>query len=499
MAAANNSPAAAAASPWSSFKGIGHSLKKFFFLSPADEVIAYRKILFIALEAGQISFALGSRIFSRIRLAGFKRYPLEEPGLAQPEALASSTALVLAELGAGRPEIALGIPKSWAVIKTVELPISTLENISQVITYELDRLTPFNPEEAFYDFKIINQEAEKLTLLLVAARADRIDPYLTALLEKGLKVSRITVNLLGLGTLCRYIKGEGPILFSEIDENGYEGAIFHPDFSLEPFGGVFPVQEEKAKLDQILGEIENPLEALDTSGLRIETIFWFKASSASLKEQLKARLNKPHQFLGEMDLRMVPPGKDPKAVSYPALGGVLEALWLKASGLNLLSKGRHEKSKNPILLSVLLLIGLLLLLGLYWITPIDIEKKKLANLENQIAQKKVQIKKVEAVKKEIETVRSELGIIHDFKHTRALTLDLLREITRIVPANAWLTRIRITEAQVSLEGYAPSATVLVPKLEESRYFKKVEFAAPTFRDPKQNLDRFQVKMELEGR
>ena len=80
-----------------------------------------------------------------------------------------------------------------------------------------------------------------------------------------------------------------------------------------------------------------------------------------------------------------------------------------------------------------------------------------------------------------------------------MTLDLLREVTRIVPTNVWLTRIRITDAQVNLEGYAPSATVLVPKLEESRYFKKVEFAAPTFRDPKQNMDRFQVKMELEGK
>ena len=61
----------------------------------------------------------------------------------------------------------------------------------------------------------------------------------------------------------------------------------------------------------------------------------------------------------------------------------------------------------------MLLMGLLILLGLYWITPIEIEKKRLANLENQIARKKVEVKKVEAVKTEIETVGSELGIIHD--------------------------------------------------------------------------------------
>jgi hypothetical protein len=62
MAEANNNPETAAASAWSSLKRIGHSLKKIFFLSPADDVIAYRKTLY-ALETGQISFALGSRIF----------------------------------------------------------------------------------------------------------------------------------------------------------------------------------------------------------------------------------------------------------------------------------------------------------------------------------------------------------------------------------------------------------------------------------------------------
>jgi Tfp pilus assembly protein PilN len=70
-------------------------------------------------------------------------------------------------------------------------------------------------------------------------------------------------------------------------------------------------------------------------------------------------------------------------------------------------------------------------------------------------------------------------------------------LTQVVPKNTWFTRLRITRNQVSVEGYSPSATVLVPKLEESKYFKKVEFAAPTFRDPKQNMDRFQIKMELE--
>ena len=79
-----------------------------------------------------------------------------------------------------------------------------------------------------------------------------------------------------------------------------------------------------------------------------------------------------------------------------------------------------------------------------------------------------------------------------------MLLDLLREMTRVLPKNAWLSRVRFTESTVEIEGYAASATDIVPKLEASGYFKKVEFSSPTFRDVRLNADRFLIKMEIEG-
>jgi len=58
--------------------------------------------------------------------------------------------------------------------------------------------------------------------------------------------------------------------------------------------------------------------------------------------------------------------------------------------------------------------------------------------------------------------------------------------------------VRITQTTVELEGYASSATGLLPKLEASQYFKKAEFASPTFRDTRMNADRFNIKTELKG-
>ncbi|HEX2966114.1 MAG TPA: PilN domain-containing protein, partial [Syntrophorhabdaceae bacterium] len=62
----------------------------------------------------------------------------------------------------------------------------------------------------------------------------------------------------------------------------------------------------------------------------------------------------------------------------------------------------------------------------------------------------------------------------------------------------WLTRTRITEQTVEIEGYAGTATTILPKLEQSNMFQKVEFTSPTVRDARMNADRFVMRMELEG-
>jgi general secretion pathway protein L len=135
---------------------------------------------------------------------------------------------------------------------------------------------------------------------------------------------------------------------------------------------------------------------------------------------------------------------------------------------------------------------------LYIIAPLKIEEKRVIEIDRQIALRKDEIKKIVALKKEIEAVKTELSAISDFKQGKPMALNILKELTAILPKNTWLSRVRITETTVELEGYSASATGILSKLEASSYFKKVEFASPTFRDARMNADRFNIKMEIEG-
>ena len=483
---------------WAAWQKIGTSIADWFFLSPADDRLSYKKSLCLSIEKGEIQAALGSRFLSRIKIIGFKKYPSAEGDYPPPNFLTSSLALAVAELGAEKCPVTLSIPKAWTVIKTVDYPSTVLENVAEVMTYELDKITPFTPDKAYYDFKVLKEEAGRVFIQVAAARADLIDPYLKALREKGFKVEGITINLLGLSLLCQYNRNSNQALFMEIDKDQYEGALLLSATDLKVFSGFFGEASEKTKVEQIEEAIESQLPFLDQKALPGGIIFYLKDNTPTLKESIKIQMRHTVHFLDETDFRFGTFGKGRKQIPYAAVGGILESLWAKSWDLNLLLKGLHRKSKPPWVITLLLLLTLGVLVGIYWTTPVEIETQRLHNLEKQIVLKKGEIKKVDNLKKEIEAVSGEINLINDFKQIKPLDLNILKELTLLLPKNAWLTRLRIFEAQVNIEGYAPSATLLIPKLEGSKFFKKVEFSAPTFKDPRQNMDRFQLKMDLKS-
>jgi general secretion pathway protein L len=148
--------------------------------------------------------------------------------------------------------------------------------------------------------------------------------------------------------------------------------------------------------------------------------------------------------------------------------------------------------------TVVLIVVLIAMWILYMVAPLRIEGKRLEEIDRQVQMRKEDVKEVEALKKEVVDLRSEISTVEEFKANRPMTLDILRELTTILPKSTWLTRVRVSGSTVNIEGYAISASTLLPKLEASKYFEKAEFASPTFRDKRMNADRFNIKMEIEG-
>jgi hypothetical protein len=478
---------------------MGDSVWGILNLSLGDDAISWKRTLCVSIERNGVSVAEGSRFLSRIKIGALRQYPAEEGKYATPENVANTVSLAIGEFKAGNAEICLGIPKAWTVFQVVELPASVKETLPDVISYELDRLTPFGPDQAFYDYRVLEEQPEKLRIAVAAVKADLINPYLSALREKGIRVDRILINLTGIAALvCFAGQGEDTV-YLDVDENGYEGALVRNRFVSSVLAGRIEDGDEESIMRSALQEIMPFVDQLRNEGKPPLIVVHLRGRlpvrGYSILERLETA---PYRVLSDMDLKLDIPGRR-DSIPYSALGGVVDSLRPGGAGMNLLSKGRYRESARPIAATAAL--GVLVLCAglLFMASPIEIEGKRLEEIDRQISLRKDEAWKAEAVRREIDDIRKEIAAINNFKTGKPMVMDIVKELTAILPKNAWLSRIRITDTGIDIEGYiSGSAAELLPTLEASKYLQKVEFSSPTFRDPRMNADRFVITMEMES-
>lgn len=482
-------------------------LWKILTFSLVEGIIFPAQSLCVSIGMTSLSIAYGSIFLSRIRMKEFREFPFDDDRHPDPEHVAEVVSSAIHELKAGKMDITLSIPKSWVIIQSVDLPLAVKENLPNVISYELDRLTPLSPENALYDFRILREEAGRIHILLIAAKADVVNPYIEALREKGVPVKRLTVNLSGISALLDYLGQGTDTLFVEVNKRGYEGGRIQEGSITSAFTGRFNADDREAWADAVMTEINypaaiqgaiNPLITAHSEQRKpLQLIADFRDGLEATPER---KFTLPIKNL--RDMKMMPGfaknALDVLELPFTALGGVLESLWPKAGKLDLLGKGMQKRSRAPMAVTAFLLLVMIATGISCLVAPLRIEKIQGHEIDRQMALIKGEVRKAEAIKKEGDLLAGEIATINSFKQNSPMALAILKELTTILPKSAWLTRVRIAETTVDIEGYASAAAELLPKLEASSYLKKVEFASTTTRDQRLNADRFAIKMEIKG-
>lgn len=91
-------------------------------------------------------------------------------------------------------ETALELPADAVLLRSLALPAVVRDRLHQVVGYELDRLTPFNPADVYYDVRAVGSAARgaKLDVRLAVCRRDRVADWLERLREGGSPAGRLT-------------------------------------------------------------------------------------------------------------------------------------------------------------------------------------------------------------------------------------------------------------------------------------------------------------------
>jgi general secretion pathway protein L len=74
--------------------------------------------------------------------------------------------------------------------------------------------------------------------------------------------------------------------------------------------------------------------------------------------------------------------------------------------------------------------------------------------------------------------------------------DLLREMTRLIPDDTYLTDYTFRDGRIEISGLSPSASRLIPLLEASALFRNVHFSSAIVSQGKEQ-ERFKIRLNLE--
>lgn len=92
-----------------------------------------------------------------------------------------------------KSKVSLIIPDEFFLIKKMAFPKATSANLRQVLSFEMNRKTPFSPEQTYFDYLLTEQssDTDKVHLELYLVPRNRIDPYLEMLKSWNINLDAI--------------------------------------------------------------------------------------------------------------------------------------------------------------------------------------------------------------------------------------------------------------------------------------------------------------------
>jgi len=385
--------------------------------------------------------------------------------------------------------IAIGLARTNVTVKPIELP-SIDGDVRDMVKFELERHLPYGAEEASFDWVSLPDDREGIpagSRQVVIAAADRrvVDAALRLAEDAKLRPVSITVATHNLTALVPRQR-EGHIVWVHRLGDSVE-VLFLAGSSLV--------------LSRVLANDSNLAEEVRRSfgPIRWRTCDAVWVSGDGVGETMEA--------LGGLE---VPVGEPPyrndvrthlETLPEESRSELMLALAVASGGrgrpLELLApalRPRHLTRPQMVtagLVAAAVLLGIGALMAPGWRAS-----RQLSSVNSQIAGLNTEVRAVEKVLDELGRRRRLLALIQSIESTTVRPLPVLRELTELLPNDAWLTMLSLDTKGVELTGQAQAAAALIPLLENSARLERVEFSSPVTRG--RDREQFRIRAAWEG-
>jgi len=208
------------------------------------------------------------------------------------------------------------------------------------------------------------------------------------------------------------------------------------------------------------------------------------ASGADLLRRASGPLSAPDDFFDSASPALI-----------PAIGAALGAVREGVAGINLLPAEERRSLEEGAPLVTFLCAAVLVLVTAVWIVSAVVKDYRIASqLHDEIAILEPTMRTVHRNEEDAKALRDKLRVLTQGDRRRIAVL--VKELTEVVPRDAYLTTFRFRSGKIELEGFAKSASDLVPMLERSPFFKNAQFTSPVTK-VQDNQERFSLATEIE--
>ncbi|MBM3760606.1 MAG: hypothetical protein FJW36_10215 [Acidobacteria bacterium] len=353
------------------------------------------------------------------------------------------------------------LPAKDCVSRSLPMPGVAPAELASAIQYQLDGLHPFSEDAATHSFARLAGERSGHVAIAIA-KNEIVEDYASLFDEAG-------VNLLSFLTPSSAIYSAMRVLQ-------------HP-----PSNQFLAIHEDASGL-LVYGESEtHPIYCVQLS-LDNDRAIAATASQLRLSEDApQSRLASLLSAAERLDVS--------SPLSYAAsLSSALPALTLP---LNLLPVNRRRIQSPWRWVPTAILVLLLMVLGTGFAYYQEYENNRiLVKLDAEIAKLQPRLAIVRQLESDIESASRRLEFLNGIATYPQQDLESLRELTRMMPMNSYVSRLDMSRSEVTLSGETEQSMEMLKMFDSSLFFKDTEFTSSPNRLPN-GKELFQIRTRRE--
>ncbi len=404
----------------------------------------------------------------------------------------------------------VSIPDNWALTKFTDIPSLKGKGRSAVVNlmkFEIERHIPFPVEDVFYDFLVMHEKDMTNSVVFVAVQKEKVD-FIKDFLEKlalhpyAITISSFavlnTIELSGVpvGGWQEFVgitrksdvlgkKGETNISIC-IDKTNASLAIISNGLCTHLRTFMFnPDEQSEVFLDDIAKYLAEAQSRLSIEHFQKIIINGDISSIPGLIDELKEKLkivnitvNQITIFKGNLE------GVNMNGLAS-SVGACFAGLGVGTYRINILPHKKEYEIKKaaPLTTKIFLVLILVMVIGIFATEAVK-QRKFLLRMEEALNKNEPEIHALEKISSDMNVLKSRSDFLHKIE-ANEITLEILAELTSILPKDSWVTNLNFKGLDINgkkniggeliISGYAASSSTLIPLLEDSPYFEKVEF------------------------